>query len=292
MTKMHTPRITAPAALLLHAATCSAGSCGSSYPDHSGCEDYAAGFKFMFFLGYSCDSKVLHLARQVSAEAEQAVLDMPVGSGSWPVNEDNTVGDVCPGFCTEVCADIPTDESCGGVDYCFPEVSATVTLSGSVDQVTYIPPAYSNYWDYPVDRMTMDEFKSVLTAAVCGMESYNMYGPSRPQPCLKPDIAVQGGSIVASFTMVNPYPGDLMRGNSDHIWNLECKMANHQRSDCYDVFPHPACIWSNGGYSFGQSDNYYMLYTGVVDRGGYGVPYSPDGTCFEMMEVEIHRRVR
>ena len=168
---MHTPRITAPAALLLHAATCSAGSCGSSYPDHSGCEDYAAGFKFMFFLGYSCDSKVLHLARQVSAEAEQAVLDMPVGSGSWPVNEDNTVGDVCPGFCTEVCADIPTDESCGGVEYCFPEVSATVTLSGSMDQVTYIPPAYSNYWDYPVDRMTMDEFKSVLTAAVCGMES-------------------------------------------------------------------------------------------------------------------------
>ena len=164
--------------------------------DNSQCVEAKGGFEFLMTLGYSCDSTVMSVAEQIGPEAEQAVEDAGLG-------EVSTIGDFCPNLCTEICADIPADESCGGTDYCNREIKATMTLAGAFSDIADVA-----------------NFQTTLATDICEF--------AETSDCLSGGVTAQAGSVVASFSM-QPTSDDVAMTN---MMRLECQLlAEAERSE-------------------------------------------------------------
>ena len=189
-----------------------AGAC----VDNEQCVEAKGGFEFLMSLGYSCDSTVMSVAEQIGPDAEAAVADAGLGDLS-------TIGDFCPNLCTEICADIPADESCGGTDYCNREIKATMTLAGDF-----------------ADIADVADFQTKLATDICTF--------AETSECLSDGVTAQAGSVVAKFSM-QPTADDVAMSN---MMNLECQLLDEDTQSGW-CSSQPACTDNYPGCTTGST---------------------------------------
>ena len=224
--------------------------------DESYCVEAAGGFDTLIALGYSCESTVSSVAKQAGAEAEQKFAETGLPG-------DATVGDFCPNYCTDICKDVPADESCGGVDYCTREVAATMTFSSTLADLI------AAETDAAGVALAMSKDICALVAADAAGADAQRAAPT----CIATGMTVTAGSVVIDFALM---PDPAGRTAMESMTELQRLVTTMESTDLETQAaldpPEPRTAWyqSSGGY---QRTSYGDAATGLSIKRGP----SPEG---------------
>lgn len=206
-----------------------AGLAGASAKcdDLSYCVEAAGAFDTLISLGFSCESAVSSVAAQAGADAEQqfAATGLP---------NDATIGDFCPNYCTDLCKDVPPDESCGGINYCTREVAATMTFSMTLESLIAAEG----------DAAGAQEAMSKDICALVAADSAGAEAQRATPTCIATGMTVTAGSVVVDFALRPDPAGRTAMESMNRLQSMVTRMVSTDLETAAELDPpEPRTAW-------------------------------------------------